>query len=147
MPQDAKPQGETLPEEIRELERLLEEKKRALVERGEEREHKEVFREAFREKYGELFKPPQLKPPQPLPPPPSAVISPPRRPSEEEALRVEEREEQLRVLIELSFSEGVASAVKRARRLTPWLLDELHDRLIDEYYQKLVQAGQVTEFS
>lgn len=140
MAEDSKTPEKALPEEIKELERLLEEKKRALVERGEEHEHKEVFREAFREKYGELF-----KPSRPLPPPPSAAVSLKQKSSEEEALRVDEREEKLAALIELSFSKGVASSVKQARRLTPWLLDELHDRLIDEYYQKLVQSKQISE--
>ncbi len=36
-------------QEIKELEQLLEEKKKTLFERGEETEHKELFKEVFRE--------------------------------------------------------------------------------------------------
>ncbi|MFY9462301.1 MAG: hypothetical protein WAP51_03825, partial [Candidatus Sungiibacteriota bacterium] len=67
MAEDVKTPENALPEEIKELEQMLEEKKRALAERGEEREYKEVFREAFKEKYSGEFK---VAPLQPLPPPP-----------------------------------------------------------------------------
>ncbi len=39
--------------------------------------------------------------------------------------------------------ESHALAMGRASRETPWLLDALHDRLADEYYQKLVQAKEI----
>ena len=140
MPQDAKPQGETLPEEIRELERLLEEKKRFLAEKGEEREPREVFREVFREKY-------PLPPAEKIPPPPvGALPKPPSglTPKRDDDARKKEREEEIAALIEVSFEKGVRSAVDIAKRVSPWLLDELHDRLIDEYYQKLEQTKQIS---
>lgn len=134
MPQDSKTPGEALPEEIRELERLLEEKKQALAEKGEEREGRDIFRDVFLEKYP----PPEVSK---LTPPPS-VIQPPTttRPKGEDELRKKEREEEIASLIEISFEKGVRHAVDLAQRASPWLLDELHDRLIDEYYQKLEQA-------
>ena len=134
MPQDSKTPSEVLPEEIRELERLLEEKKQALAEKGEEREPREIFREVFREKY-----PPPGAPkimPSPPVPPAAGRISP----KEEDELRKKEREEEIAALIEISFDKGIRHAVDLARRASPWLLDELHDRLVDEYYQKLEQA-------
>lgn len=141
MPQDGKPSGETLPEEIRELERLLEEKKRVLAEKGEEREPREVFREVFREKYplptAEKIAPPPVGA---LPEPPSGTT----QKREDDAIK-KEREEEIAALIEISFEQGVRQAVDIAKRTSPWLLDELHDRLTDEYYQKLVQSREVKE--
>ena len=134
MLQDSKTPSEALPEEIRELERLLEEKKQALAEKGEERETREIFREVFREKY-----PPPEAPK--ITPPPSAVQPlTGTHPKGEDELRTKEREEEIAALIEISFEKGIRHAVDLARRASPWLLDELHDRLIDEYYQKLEQA-------
>ena len=137
MSEDAKTPGEALPEEIKELEQMLEEKKRALAERGEEREHKEVFREAFKEKYSGEFK---VAPPPPLPPPPRPPAAKPQ-----DAAARSAREEEIQTLIRISFEKGVRAAADIAKRENPWLLDELHDRLIDEYYQKLVQAKQIQE--
>ncbi len=143
MPQDRKPSGETLPEEIRELEHLLEEKKRFLAEKGEEREPREVFREIFREKYPlpteEKIAPPQVGA---LPQPPFGTT----QKREDDAVK-KERKEEIAALIEISFEKGVRQAVNIAKRTSPWLLDELHDRLIDEYYQKLVQSREVSENS
>lgn len=136
MPEDKSTPEKALPEEIKELELMLEEKKRALAERGEEREHKEVFREAFKEKYAEEFK---VAPAPPLPPP----YQPPVK-AKDSAARIA-REEELQTLIQLSFEKGVRQAIALAKRENPWLLDELHDRLIDEYYQKLIQARQIKE--
>lgn len=137
MSEDVKTPGEALPEEIKELEQMLEEKKRALAERGEEREHKEVFREAFKEKYSGEFK---VAPPAPLPPPPRS----PTAKLQDSAAR-SRREEEIQTLIRVSFEKGVRAAADIAKRENPWLLDELHDRLIDEYYQKLIQSKQISE--
>ena len=128
---------ETLPEEIKELELMLEEKKRALAERGEEREHKEIFREAFKEKFGPA---PRVLPTPIAPSEPSAT---PKGKGDDTAFYA--REEEMQSLVQLSFAKGVRQAIEAARRESPWLLDELHDRLIDEYYQKLVQAHQIQE--
>lgn len=139
MAEESKTHENALPEEIKELERMLEEKKKMLVERGEEREHKAVFREVFREKYGEAFKPSA--------PSVASHIASQATPDEEEAKRAKEREEQITALIGIAFQKGIKTAVEAARKNTPWLLDELHDRMIDEYYQKLIQSGQVKELT
>lgn len=124
--------------EIRELEKLLEEKKRTLVERGEKPDAKEVFREAFKEKYAEAFKPVTSSPSTP----PAVSISPTAKARGTARAKAEE---ELQYLIRLSFEKGVRAAADVAKRENPWLLDELHDRLVDEYYQKLVQARQIEE--
>ncbi|MFY9462036.1 MAG: hypothetical protein WAP51_02445, partial [Candidatus Sungiibacteriota bacterium] len=97
----------------------------------------EVFREAFKEKYSGEFK---VAPLQPLPPPPRLPSAKPQDSAARSA-----REEEIQTLIRVSFEKGVRAAADIAKRENPWLLDELHDRLIDEYYQKLVQARQVEE--
>lgn len=120
--------------EIRELEQLLEEKKKALFEQGEEREHKEVFKEVFREKYQQI-----AGTPAPTPTGGSTtsvtLIKPPAV--------SKEKETELKSFIEMAFADGLVSAVNHAKARSPWLLDELHDRLADEYYEKLLQAGEI----
>jgi len=125
-------------EEIKELERLLEEKRRQLTERGEEREPKEAFREAFKERYigktpEEPLESSSATPPPFLPHPPTGD------------LKAKTREEQLAFLIQISFERGIDAAIRIAKTQTPWILDELHDRLVDEYYEKLVQARKIEE--
>lgn len=120
--------------EIRELEQLLEEKKKALFEQGEEREHKEVFKEVFSEKYRQI-----AGTPAPTPAGGSATFVTPAKPPAVS----KEKEAELQSLIQAAFSDGLVSAVNHAKARSPWLLDELHDRLSDEYYEKLVQAGQI----
>lgn len=124
-------------EEIRELERLLAEKKQVLAEKGVEKEPKEVFKEVFKE-YVET---------RPASAPASSAM-----PQESQAqqkptvgLDKKQREEQLKVLIELSFEKGIAEAVSLAEAMTPWILDEFHDKLVDEYYDKLVQSQNLRE--
>lgn len=123
-------------QEIKELEQLLEEKKKALVERGEEKEHKEIFKEVFQERYRQIAG-------APIPPPAVSGVAPiaPVKPPPVS----KEKEMELQSLIQAAFSDGLVAAVNRAKAASPWLLDELHDRLADEYYEKLVQAGQLSK--
>lgn len=120
--------------EIKELEQLLEEKKKEFFEHGEEKEHKEVFKEVFREKYQQIagVPVPSLAGGRVTP------ISPVTTPSVSE-----EKESELQSLIQAAFTEGLIPAVNRAKASSPWLLDELHDRLSDEYYEKLIQAREL----
>lgn len=121
-------------QEIKELERLLEEKKKELIERGEEKEHKEIFKEVFQEKYRQIAG-------TPVPPPAAPGVAPatPAKPP----VVSKEKETELQSLIQAAFSDGLVAAVNRAKAASPWLLDELHDRLADEYYEKLLQAGEI----
>ncbi|KKS38097.1 MAG: hypothetical protein A3G49_00065 [Candidatus Sungbacteria bacterium RIFCSPLOWO2_12_FULL_41_11] len=127
-------------EEIRELEWLLAEKRKTMEEKGIEKEPKEVFREVFKEYVG--AKKPLLPPPAVQLP--AAVSDEQKRQADE--LKQKERHEQLEHLIGISFEKGLLDAVTLAENMTPWLLDELHDRLVDEYYQKLVQSQKLKEF-
>lgn len=136
------PGGERTPhQEIAELERLLAEKKQALTAESAAKPEQELFREMFRETYGEALSP---QTPAPL----TSLGQAPALPPDEiakhaSALAAQEREEQLESLIAIAISKGVAAAAGVARRATPWLMDELHDRLCDRYYQHLIAARQL----
>lgn len=134
-------------EEIRELERKLEEKKREFAER--EREvppEKEMFREVLRE-HIEAVRP--APPPSAAPPPSVAPVSPPPRDQaglQAQAKRQDEREAEIRSLIELALTRTIEDAVRLAERESPYLLDELHDHLVDDFYEKLIQLRKVKPF-
>lgn len=127
-------------DEIRELERKIAEKKREAAEklvldrdRGKETkpEEKEMLREVLKERIEALKQPPVS--PQPLIPTP---LPPAGKPADG---IVHPREEDTRALIEIALVKGIAEAVKIAERDSPYLLDELHDHLADDFYEKLVQ--------
>lgn len=130
-------------EEIRELERKLEEKKREaavrqLAEKGEAKpEEKEMLREVLKERIGALKQPPVS--PQPLTPTP---LPPAGQPADGLA---HPREEDTRALIEIALTRGIAEAVKIAERDSPYMLDELHDHLVDDYYEKLIQLRKLKQ--
>ncbi len=134
------PGGEKTPhQEIAELERLLAEKKQALVTENEPKPERELFRETFREAHAESFSPPSSTPPSQ----PTSVLPPDEVAKHASDLAALEREEQLESLIALAFSKGITAAAAVARRATPWLMDELHDRLADRYYQHLLASRQL----
>ncbi len=124
-------------EEIKELERKLEEKKRALaVEGAPTIPEKEVFREVMREHIGAPQPPPTVTPP--ISHIPSVLPASPR-----DAVEDSKRDEQLRMLIERALTRNIANAVAAAAKESPYLLDELHDRLVDEYYDKLIALRKI----
>jgi hypothetical protein len=130
-------------EEIKELERKLEEKKREMAQREiAPREEKEILREVLRERVEEVT---------PGRPKDTGILSgiPHVPPLTEELqkkadeVKTKEREEQVRNLVELALSKSIEDAVKVAQQATPYLLDELHDHLVDDYYEKLVQLKKI----
>lgn len=123
-------------EEIRELERKLEEKKRELAEQGGGAPpEKEIFREVLRE---HIERPGGESKPQ-LPTHGIAEIEK----KKDAPLPVPERDEKLRALIERALTRSIADAVDAAYRESPYLLDALHDRLVDEYYDKLIALRKI----
>ena len=124
-------------EEIKELERLLEEKKRSLgAESG--LDDKEVLRQVFQEKYGDHVG-------GGVQPQPQAESNAQVKPVSPMSLNSNKDEDELADLIQLAINQGVAKAIKRARESSPWLMDALHDRLVDEYYQKIIEAQHLVE--
>lgn len=124
-------------EEIRALEQRLEEKKRELAHSGAEgRPEKEIFREVVREHIDRS----------------GAEIANRSFPTNGTA-DIEKRngiphgsgkhEEELGMLVALALSGSIAGAVEKAYRESPYLLDALHDRLADEYYDKLLALRKI----
>lgn len=134
------PGGERTPhQEIAELERLLAEKKQALAVEGKAPPERELFSETFRETYGESLSPKTST----LPSASAPSLPPDELAKHASSLATQEREEQMESLIAIALSKGVAAAADVARRATPWLMDELHDRLCDRYYQHLIASRQL----
>ena len=123
---------EQIHNDIKWLEQQLEAKKKELAEKPrEQKEEKEIVKEIIRE-----------APTAPAPPPSLRGVS-----SDDNAnktaqdLKEKEHEEIINELVKLAFSKDLLSALKAAESLkNPHLLDEFHDILADQYYQKLLDA-------
>jgi hypothetical protein len=54
------------------------------------------------------------------------------------------KERQIQLLINLAFEKSVIEAIEVAKGLdNPYLIDELHDTLVDKLYNKLVEEGKL----
>ena len=131
-------------EEIRALEQKLEEKKRALAEAGTSpQEEKEIFREVVREHVAESAAeqgaPASAVPLSPLPP-----TNATQKPADDKAT-IDAREKKIVALVEYAMTHTIEAAVKMAEAESPYLVDELHDRLADHYYEKLVQLRKLEQ--
>ena len=134
------PGGGSPEEEIQELERKLEEKKRVLAEsRGGEPQEKEALREVLREhieevrqREGEPIVGEQAGPGAI----PAGGVGAAKKTDGDQTQQ--ERNAHIRALIELALKKTIQDAVRAAEATTPYLLDELHDHLVDDYYDKLV---------
>lgn len=59
-------------------------------------------------------------------------------------IKGEPKEQQIKLLTDLALEKGISHAIEVAKRLdNPYLLDELHDALVDELYNKLVEQGEL----
>ncbi len=120
------------------LEQKLADKKKELQERGEKiPEERDIFREILREHIQKSRIPIQT-PPVSVPALPTHLQKP-----GEDLKKKEEREEQVKYLIELALTRTIQDAIKVAEAATPFLLDELHDHLADDYYEKLVALRKI----
>ena len=55
-----------------------------------------------------------------------------------------DKDHQVKILATVAFEEGITKAVDLARRLNDaYVLDELHDRLVGELYERLVKEGKL----
>ena len=136
-------------EEIRELERKLEEKKRALAQSNSAEAsaplpEKGILREVLREHIDSLHvMPPEAPPLPPILPsvtPMPVLISPSIN---DDASAKIARDAAVQLLIQKAITGTIEQAVKSAEAQSPYLLDELHDHLVDEYYEKLVQLRKI----
>ena len=125
-------------EEIQKLEQQLEQKKRALTESGAViPEEKELFREVVKE-HIESLRPASPQTPSSVSLPPLPVPSPLSQDDKAKIKQQEKDEASVRVLVEKALTGTIEDAVKEAQKISPYMLDELHDHLIDDAYDKLV---------
>lgn len=133
-------------EEIRELERRLEEKKQELAGRGEavgEGGEKEVFKEVLREHIEGIISEKSA-----VPAGVPGVIHRFTTTKGRTARQIqdeEEREEKARMLVEIALTKGIHAAARTAQKESSYMLDELHDHLIDDYYDKLIALRKIKE--
>lgn len=132
-------------EEIRKLEQQLERKRRELMESGTVApEEKEIFREVLKEHIESLSPVLPQVPMTPHAPPPNFVTPTPQDADEERKKR-ELDEAIVRVLVEKAMTGTVESAVKEAQKISPYMIDELHDHLVDDMYDKLVALRKIKQ--
>ena len=131
-------------EEIKKLERQLEEKKRAFAETGiAAPEEKEVFREVLKEHIESLRPAPVATPAAPVLQDVRAAI---RSVPKEAAAHAKEQEANaavVRALVEKAMTGTIEDAVKEAQKISPYILDELHDYLVNDAYDKLVALRKI----
>ena len=126
--------------EIAELERLLADKKQAFAAEGKSMEDREIFREAYRETFQEATHPSIS---QPASGTQTAPLTLQELKTHSQQVLTTDQAQQLNTLIEIAFTKGIRAAVDVARHATPWLLDQLHDTLQDQYYEKLLHGGKL----
>lgn len=148
MAEDIKKESRGSPEEeIRELEMKLEEKKRELREGGASLpEEKELFRGVLREHIEEAKGGGEGKGVSVTPPPVVHKFTDDTKKKKADEDEGEEQEEEIRRLVEVALTKGIREAVKIAQAESPYILDELHDHLVDDYYDKLVALRMIQEF-
>jgi hypothetical protein len=66
--------------------------------------------------------------------------------SKKEDLKDLDKEHQLKVLVDLALQQGIEKAVAAAKATgDAYLIDQLHDTLIDELRQQLIEKGKLKE--
>jgi len=91
---------------------------------------KEILREAVVER---------IKKPPTIPPAQQKVII-----QKAQEIKAQPKERQIELLTQIVFEKGLDEAVEVAKNLdNSYLLDEFHDALVDELYNKLVEEGKL----
>ena len=132
-------------EEIKKLEQQLEQKKKELAGSGNAvPEEKEVFREVLKE-HIESLQPvlPQVPLTSHLPPPLSVTPTP--QDVDEDRKKRELSDATVRILVEKAMTGTVDDAVKEAQKISPYMIDELHDHLVDDMYDKLIALRKIRQ--
>lgn len=115
------PQFKTPQEEVKWLERQLEQKKKEALEAGLEREHKELAREVL-EKHVQTATPPT-----------DYQISEEEAEELRSAIEKESHAKQVEELLRIADEKGILNAISVARKLdNEHLLDDFHDRIVYE---------------
>ena len=135
-------------DEIRELERKLQEKKQQLSQ-GLQPEtmppEKEVFKEVLQRHIEQerAALAPAESPASGSAPAVTHILPGDTKVQADEVKKKETREEQIKGLVEIALTKGIRDAVKTAHGFNPYLLDELHDHLADDYYDKLLALRKI----
>ena len=126
-------QPEVFNQEIADLEAKLAAKKQELMNSGVESPEKAVFKQVVREHVA-----PGEQSSASIPTASPTTASTPARTT------TPAEEQQINLLIAHAFTKGLAAAVAEAKKTgDAFFVDQLHDRLADEYYQKLLAARKI----
>lgn len=133
-------------EEIKKLEQQLEQKKRTLAQTGAVApEEKEIFREVLKEHIESLRSQVAQTPPS-LPLPSAPVFPPPVHDEQAGIKKREVNESMVRMLVEKALTGTIEDAVREAGKISPYMVDELHDYLIEPlYHDKLLALRKIKQ--
>lgn len=132
---EPKQTSEVFAQEIAELEAKLQEKKMQMERAGSPAPEKNIFKEVVRD---HAFAKEATTAPS------ATVTTTTAAPTTSTRLPTAAEEEAVTKHIAQAFIKGIPAAVREARSSgNPFLIDLLHDRLADEYYQKLLAARKV----
>lgn len=122
--------------EILELERRLQEKKEEAGIVHMEND-KEVFKEVFRERFNELADSVRAAG--------NVQSAHAANTKTDNDVKSVKKEEEMKALLYMAFEKNPKEAIETALGLEGWeyLLDELHDRLADQYYDKLLEFQKI----
>ena len=124
-------------EELRALETKLKERKEKNIETGVVQHERQVFRDVVKE-HAMATQVPQV--------PSSAAATDATPVTVATGPIPKDRERHIEELVTLAFTSGIGNAITKARKAgDPYLLDLLHDRLADAFYDKLIAARRVNE--
>lgn len=122
---------------VEELYKKFEQKKAEVLKQPDFRE-KEITKEEERDLLKEAMSEYLEKAQPPTPAQQKVVIQ------KVQQIKTEPKERQIQLLTDLAFEKGIPHAIEVAKRLeSPFLLDEFHDALIDELYNKLIEEGKL----
>lgn len=128
-------------EEIEKLEKELAEKRAAIESGGIESKEAEITEENFGEKKSQIISTQQTA---------TAIATDNDKIAEikNDAKEIKNLDtvRQVKVLVTLAFEKGIGHSIKVARNLNDaYLLDELHDKLVGELRDELVEKGKLKE--
>ncbi len=124
--------AEAFSQEIAVLEAKLAAKKQELLKTGVESAEKTVFKQVVREHT------------EPAGPAQAQIATPATASTTSSQSLTPAQTQQLNLLIAHAFTHGLAAAVAEAKKMgDSFFVDMLHDRLADEYYDRLVAARKV----
>jgi len=119
----------------------FEERRRILESQGEQAPDKEIAKEVIK---SEIEKGLETMPQQPVSGTEFVNVPTPQTISHDLAVSEDEAQKILNELIEIAFGKSIYQAVQSARKTSnAYLIDSLHDQLVDKFYERLVELGKI----